>query len=123
VAVGEREHQIFLGRELSERHVVSAKLAELVDSEIKSLLDDAYTQATEILHKKIDVLHAMAAALLERETLDRGDVEALGAGKELPPKLEVAVAKQEPPPLPSGEVRPSGAGPVLGTPPPKPAGA
>ncbi len=123
VAVGEREHQIFLGRELSERHVVSAKLAELVDSEIKSLLDDAYTQATEILHKKIDVLHAMAAALLERETLDRRDVEALGAGKELPPKPEVAEAKQEPPPLPSGEVRPSGAGPVLGTPPPKPAGA
>jgi cell division protease FtsH len=123
VAVGEREHQIFLGRELSERHVVSAKLAELVDSEIKSLLDDAYTQATEILHKKIDVLHAMAAALLERETLDRADVEALGAGKELPPKPEVAEAKQEPPPLPSGEVRPSGAGPVLGTPPPKPAGA
>ncbi len=123
VAVGEREHQIFLGRDISQRHEVSAKLAELVDSEIKDLLDDAYAQATEILTEKIDVLHAMAGALLERETLDRDDVEAVGAGKELPPKPEVAEAKQQPPPLPSGEVRPSGAGPVLGTPPPKPAGA
>ncbi len=123
VAVGEREHQVFLGRELSQRHVVSAKLAELVDSEIKDLLDDAYTQATEILTEKIDVLHAMADALLERETLDRDDVEALLRGKELPRRPVVAEAKQEPQPLPSGEVRPSRAGPALGTPPPKPAGA
>jgi cell division protease FtsH len=123
VAVGEREHQVFLGRELSQRHVVSEKLAELVDSEIKNLLDDAYTQATEILTEKIDVLHAMADALLERETLDRDDVEALVAGEELRSKPVVAEGKQESPQLPSGEVRPSGAGPVLGTPPPKPAGA
>jgi len=123
VAVGEREHQVFLGRELSQRHVVSAKLAELVDSEIKDLLDDAYTQATDILTEKIDVLHTMADALLERETLDRDDVEALIVGKELPQRRVVAEAPQEPQPLPSGEVRPSGAGPALGTPPPKPAGA
>ena len=123
VAVGEREHQVFLGREISQRHVVSAKLAELVDSEIKNLLDDAYTQATEILTEKIDVLHAMAGALLERETLNREEVEAIVAGEELAPKPVPKVAEQEPPQLPSGEARPSGAGPVLGTPPPKPAGA
>ena len=123
VTVGEREHQVFLGREISQRHVVSAKLAELVDSEIKNLLDDAYTQATEILTEKIDVLHTMARALLERETLDREDVEAIVAGEELAPRLVPKVAEQEPPQLPSGEARPSGAGPVLGTPPPKPAGA
>ena len=123
VTVGEREHQVFLGREISQRHVVSAKLAELVDSEIKNLLDDAYTQATEILTEKIDVLHAMAGALLERETLNREEVEAIVAGEELAPKPVPKEAEQEPPQLPSGEARPSGAGPVLGTPPPKPAGA
>ncbi|MFB3111877.1 MAG: cell division protein FtsH, partial [Gemmatimonadales bacterium] len=101
----------------------SEKLAELVDSEIKNLLDDAYTQATEILTEKLDVLHAMAGALLERETLDRDDVEAIVAGKELAPRPVVEQAKQEPQQLPSGEARPSGAGPVLGSPPPKPAGA
>ena len=123
VTVGEREHQVFLGREISQRHVVSAKLAELVDSEIKNLLDDAYTQATEILTEKIDVLHAMAGALLERETLDREEVEAIVAGEELAPKPVPKEAEQEPPQLPSGEARPSEAGPVLGAPPPKPAGA
>ena len=123
VAVGEREHQVFLGREISQRHVVSAKLAELVDSEIKNLLDDAYTQATEILTEKIDVLHAMAGALLERETLNREEVEAIVAGEELAPKPVPKEAEQEPPQLPSGEARPSEAGPVLGAPPPKPAGA
>ena len=123
VAVGEREHQVFLGREISQRHVVSEKLAELVDSEIKNLLDDAYTQATEILTEKIDVLHAMAGALLERETLNREEVEAIVAGEELAPKPVPKEAEQEPPQLPSGEARPSEAGPVLGTPPPKPAGA
>jgi cell division protease FtsH len=123
VAVGEREHQVFLGRELSQRHVVSGKLAELVDSEIKNLLDDAYKKATEILTEKIDTLHIVADSLLERETLDRRDVELLAAGKELPPKPVLQAAGHGPPALPGGEIRPSGAGPVLGTPPPKPAGA
>jgi cell division protease FtsH len=123
VAVGDREHQIFLGREISQRHEVSAKLAELVDSEVKSFLDEAYRNATEILTHNMEVLHAMAAALLERETLERDDVELLIVGKELPPPPAVAETPESPPPLPSGEARPSGAGPVLGTPPPKPAGA
>ncbi len=124
VAVGEREHQIFLGREISQRHEVSAKLAETVDSEIKNLIDDAYGQAKNILTKNMDVLHAMANALLERETLERNDVELIVAGKELPPLPVVIEPSETPPALPSGaEPRPAGPGPVLGTPPPKPAGA
>ena len=55
--------------------------------------------------------------------LERDDGEASGAGKERAGRPVAAEAKQEPEKLPSGEVRPSGAGPVLGTPPPKPAGA
>ena len=122
VAVGEREQQIFIGREISHRHEVSEKLAELVDSEIKVLLDNAVEHARRVLTENMDVLHAMANALLERETIDRGEVELLVAGKELPPPPP-APAAAAPQPLPSGELRPSGAGPVLGTPPPKPAGA
>ena len=122
VAVGEREQQIFIGREISHRHEVSEKLAELVDSEIKVLLDNAVEHARRVLTENMDVLHAMANALLERETIDRGEVELLVAGKELPPPPP-APAAAAPQPLPSEERRPSGAGPVLGTPPPKPAGA
>ncbi|MCZ6917780.1 MAG: ATP-dependent zinc metalloprotease FtsH [Gemmatimonadetes bacterium] len=123
VAVGEREQQIFIGRDIGHRHEVSAKLAELVDSEIKKFLDEAHGNALRILTEKMDVLHAMANALLERETLNREDVELLVAGKELPPPPAEDTTDDEPLPLPSGERKPSGVGPVLGTPPPKPAGA
>ena len=124
IAVGERDHQIFLGRELSQRHDVSGKLAELVDEEIKKLLDEAYAQATSILTENRDVLDKMAGALLERETLERFEVELLVARKELPPPPPVAGTEEEPPTLPGGQPKPaSPKGPVLGTPPPKPAGA
>ena len=124
VAVGERDHQIFLGRELSQRHEVSAKLAETVDAEIKKLIDEAYRQAKNILTNNLDLLHTMASALLERETLDRNDVELIVAGKELPPPEPAIEPSETPPALPSGEEpRPARPGPVLGTPPPKPAGA
>ena len=98
-------------------------MAELVDAEVRTMLDVAYQNATEILKEQMDILHAMANALLERETLERDDVELLIARKELPPPRVVEEASESPPPLPSGDARPSGAGPVLGTPPPKPAGA
>ncbi len=123
VAVGDREQAIFIGREISQHREVSAKLAELVDAEVKSFLDQAYGRATTILKGNMDILHAMAAALLERETLDREQVELVVAGKALPPPPPPAADDESPASLPGGEPRPSGAGPVLGTPPPKPAGA
>jgi cell division protease FtsH len=122
IAVGEREQQIFLGREISQRHEVSEKTAELVDAEIKRVLDDALNRARTILESEMTLLHKMAAALLERETLDREEVELLAAGKELPPKAPVPPAV----PAPRSEKERTPAPdrkPVLGTPPPEPAGA
>jgi len=121
ILVGDREQQIFLGREFAQRHEVSEKTAELVDAEIKRVLDEAYRRAHEILEANMPTLHRMAAALLERETLDREEVELLAAGRDLPVKL--------PPGAPALPARPAGdkprpePGPVLGTPPAEPAGA
>ncbi len=126
IAVGERETQIFIGRDIGKHHEVSARLQELVDSEIKRILDNAYAEAKQLLSANLNLLHTMAKALLQRETLNREEVELIVAGKELPPAQpapQSTVPDQTPPPLPGGEARPSGAGPVLGTPPPKPAGA
>jgi cell division protease FtsH len=121
ILVGDREQQIFLGRELAQRHEVSEKTAELVDAEIKRILDEAYRHARDILEANMATLHRMAAALLERETLDREEVELVAAGKDLPVKLPApSTALQRP----AGEKprRPE-PGPVLGTPPAEPAGA
>ena len=124
VAVGVREQQIFIGRQIQQRHEVSAKLQELVDEEIKNFLDNAYSRAKQLLTDNMEMLHTMANALLERETLDRVDVELLVAGKELPPATkDVLPEATTSPALPSGEVEKSRPGSVLGTPSPKPAGA
>ncbi|MBI2401249.1 MAG: ATP-dependent metallopeptidase FtsH/Yme1/Tma family protein [Gemmatimonadetes bacterium] len=122
ILVGDREQQIFLGREIAQRREVSEKTAELVDTEIKRILEEAFRRARGILQSNMETLHHMAAALLERETLDREEVELIAAGKELPAKIEAA------PELPRArpaleKPRVPGAGPVLGTPPAEPAGA
>ena len=88
IAVGDREHEIFLGRELAQRREISERTSELVDEEVKRIIDNAYRRAREILEGKRDVLDALAAALLERETLERDEITAVVAGQPLPPRRE-----------------------------------
>ncbi len=126
VAVGDREEQIFLGREISQRREVSEKTAELVDGEVKRFLDAAYQRARAILEADLETLHRMAAALLERETLDREEVELLAGGEDLPPRapaLEPAAGPVKPGAAGSKKAQSPERGPVLGTPPAEPAGA
>jgi cell division protease FtsH len=121
IAVGDREAEIFLGREVVQRHEVSERTAELVDTEVRRLLGEAYERARVILAERRDILDRLAQALLERETLDRPEVEMVMAGKPLPPVTPPAA-----PPLPAEPRKPAvqpARGPVLGNPPPEPAGA
>jgi cell division protease FtsH len=123
VAVGDREAEIFLGREVMQRREISEHTAELVDAELKRILGDAYRKATEILTANRDTLDRVAAALLERETLDREEVDLVVAGKPLPPQAPpVTPAPRGPGPAKDRAPAP-GLGPVLGNPPPEPAGA
>ena len=125
VAVGDHEHQIFLGREFAQHRDVSDKTAELVDQEIKRILEEAYERARVILKGDMDTLHRVAEVLLERETIDRTEVELLAEGKELPSLPATPTAdKKEPTTPPSDEnSTASDQGPVLGSPPAEPAGA
>ncbi len=85
MAVGDREHEVFLGRDISHRREVSEKTAELVDSEVKRILDVSYRETREVLEGHEELLERIAEALLERETLDSDDIELLEQGKPLPP--------------------------------------
>jgi cell division protease FtsH len=123
IAVGDREHQIFLGREISQRHEVSEKTAEVVDAEVKHVLDAALRRARQILEDDLPLLHTMAKALLDRETLDREDVQMLVRGDDLPPKITIEPAPPPVRPTPERAASAPERGPVLGTPPPEPAGA
>ena len=94
IAVGDREQEIFLGRELSQRREVSEKTAQLVDSEIKRILDEAYEAARTVLDGNRDLLQRIAEALLERETLDADEIKLLAEGKTLPP-LPIGMPTEE----------------------------
>jgi cell division protease FtsH len=92
IAVGDREQEIFLGRELAQRREISERTSELVDEEIKRIIDSAYRRAREILEGKRPILDSLAAALLERETLERDDIQEVVAGRPLPPRRETPAA-------------------------------
>jgi cell division protease FtsH len=82
---GKKEEQIFLGRELSQHREFSDETATHVDVAIREFVDTAYKSAHEILDNNQAVMHSMAAALLERETLDANELKLVIEGKELPP--------------------------------------
>jgi len=86
ILVGDNEQELFLGRELQTRREVSERTAQLVDSEVSRVIKEAYNRAKETLTENMDLLHRVAAALLDRETLTGEDVAALARGEQLPPR-------------------------------------
>jgi len=103
VAVGDNEQEVFLGRELVQRRTVSEHTQRIVDEEIKRILDEAHKRAHRVIQENADLLESIAAALLERETLDRNDVEALARGEPLPPLPLLEEAKPARLPQPPAE--------------------
>jgi cell division protease FtsH len=85
VAVADEEQEVFLGREIMQRRSVSEHTQRIVDEEVKRILDEAHQRAHSVLGEHRDLLESIAQSLLERETLDRNDVETLARGEPLPP--------------------------------------
>jgi cell division protease FtsH len=85
LAFGKKEEAIFLGREIAQHRDFSEETARQIDLEVRRLIDDAYQSAHSIIEANKDPMHRIAAALLERETIDAEEVRLLIEGKELPP--------------------------------------
>jgi len=123
LAVGDKEQEIFLGREFAQRREISERTAEAVDDEVKRLVDEAYAKAMQIVNENRELLNRIAVALLERETIDREDLERLMKGEPLPPRvLPPEPFNPQTPPPSKPAVQPARA-PILGAPPAEPAGA
>ncbi len=88
LSFGKKEEQIFLGRELSQHRDYSESTAELIDEEVTKIIVAAETKVRKLLSENIRTLHAIASALLEKETLTATDIDALMAGdpEENPPQ-------------------------------------
>ena len=71
------EEEVFLGRDLGHARNYSEKVAALIDKEVRRIMDECYQEAKLIIENHIDVLHRCAAALLEKERINRAEFEAL----------------------------------------------
>ncbi len=82
---GQAEQEIFLGRDFGHQQTFSDTTARIIDEEVRHIVETGAARAETILRDKVDVLHRMATALLERETLDSGEIDLIMDGQELPP--------------------------------------
>lgn len=77
---GERQEMVFLGREISEQRNYSDALAEEIDREVRVLIDESYQMATDVLTNHRHVLELVSQTLIEQETLDGDEFQALVDG-------------------------------------------
>ena len=82
ISFGDKQDQVFLGKELSRAQNYSEETAQKIDSAIKEIIDQQYDRAKNLLTEHIDALHASAQALLEYETIEGKHIhEILKHGK------------------------------------------
>ena len=92
---GKKEEQIFLGREIAQHRDFSEETARQIDLEVRRLIDEAYQSAHAIVESHADAMHRIAAALLERETIDAEEVRMLIEGQELPPLRSILASPSD----------------------------
>jgi cell division protease FtsH len=85
ITFGKKEEQIFLGREINQHRDFSEDTAQKIDIQVSNFVDAGYKSATDILGSHKEIMHKMAAALLEREVLDASEIKLIIEGKDLPP--------------------------------------
>jgi len=79
---GENESEVFLGRDVTTHKNLSDSTAELVDKEIRRIIDEQYTVARNIIEENRDKMEIMAKALLEWETIDAEQIDDIMEGKQ-----------------------------------------
>jgi cell division protease FtsH len=70
VTFGHKEEQVFLGRDIARDRNYSESVAQAIDNEVRRIIDESYQKAQDIIIEKMDILHAIAQALMENETLE-----------------------------------------------------
>lgn len=85
VTFAHQHEEVFLGRDISQPRDHSELTAQLIDSEVRKILTQCSNKAEQILNENLELLHKTAKILLERETLDSSELEAIIRGEELPP--------------------------------------
>ncbi len=77
---GKKDEQIFLGRELSQHRDYSEATAQKIDEEVRRIIIESYDKTCQLIKENSDTLHRISNALLEKETLDKSDIDKIMAG-------------------------------------------
>ena len=80
---GAGEEEVFLGKSMSKTSQVSAQTANMIDEEIRKLVDRNYQSATKLLKDNLPKLHAMADALMKYETIDKDLIDKIMNGESI----------------------------------------
>jgi cell division protease FtsH len=88
ITFGEEEDEVFLGRSVTQHKNVSNETASRIDEVVRGILDRAYARTTGLLSENLDKLHTMAKALLEYETIDVPQIDAIMEGRDVPPPMD-----------------------------------
>ena len=96
MTIGEQGEEVFIGRDWGHARNYSEDTARIVDAEIKKLVETARENCHNLLQENINLLHALAKALLDRETITGDDIDLLVKGEPLPPFDADEAAKREP---------------------------
>ncbi len=95
---GQKEQEVFLGRDIGKNRDYSEQTAQTIDREVRDIVERNYRRAREILSTKIAVLHSLAKALLEYETLDGDEVERIVQGQKIERKAPETLSNLPPSP-------------------------
>ncbi len=96
----ENEGEVFLGRSVTKTTNISEQTMQRVDIEVRRIIDEQYALARRLIEENADKMHAMAKALLEWETIDKGQIDDIMAGKE--PTVSKDFKPRTPPPSQDG---------------------
>ena len=87
--------EVFLGRDFANTNHLSEQTSSLIDSEVKGLIDRAYQRCEQILRDNLDILHRLARFLLEHETMDNAQLEAIFKGETPPEASSKSLGQKE----------------------------
>ena len=86
LSYGKKEELVFLGREIATHKDYSEETAEKIDEEVSRIVTESYDKAKKLLSDHVEILHKLAAELLEKEVLNTAELDVIIGLKTSPPE-------------------------------------
>ena len=98
IQYGRGAHQVFLGRDFGDERNYSEEVASKIDAEVRKIIESCYENGKQLLTENWDKVERMVASLLEYETVEAEEVQAILDGRPLRPRdrYEVRPRRRQP---------------------------